>query len=242
MILKTEAICLKSTRYGESSVISKMFTMEHGLSSFIIQGINRKSSQIRPSHIAPGNIVELVVYQKVNSTIQRVKDIKVINGHYEIHTSMVKNAVLQFILEIIVKTNEDDFKEPMVFNFLKHTIIELEDLQHNIGNVPLFFLCSYLKFSGWFPNLEMCKEDSVFSINEGRFITKSNDEFSLYLSINQSRELFKILSLIQDCKETKKIEINFKKDLFNALLKYYEIHILKGKRIKSPSVLAEIFS
>lgn len=242
MILKTEAICIKNTRYGESSVISKMFTMEHGLSSFIIQGINRKGSNIRPSHIAPGNILELVVYQKPNSTIQRVKELKVITPLLFIHTDMIKNSVLQFVLEIIAKTNEDDFKDTVVFDFLKESILTLEGMKENVSMAPLLFLCRYLKFSGWFPNLEMWSNGNVFNLKEGRFGDKNLLNSSDEISENLSQELYNILRSVQNNLEINKVAPFHKKDLFIALLKYYEIHILKGKKIKSPVILAEVLA
>ncbi len=242
MIVKTEAICIKNTRYGESSVISKMFTIEYGLSSFIIQGINRKSSAIRPSHIAPGNILELVIYQKPNATIQRIKELKVITPLHQVHIDMVKNAVLQFILEIIAKTNEENLKDEIVFNFLRQTITELEEMTEDIGYAPLYFLCRYLKFSGWFPNLELLQEGDSFNLKEGRFakadILRTSDE----LNQSQSKELYKILLSVQNDSAQIKTEIGFRKDLFTALLKYFDFHILKGKRIKSPAILSEVLA
>ncbi len=242
MIVKTEAICIKNTRYGESSVICKMFSIEHGLSSFIIQGINRKSSQIRPSHISPGNILELVIYQKPNSTIQRVKEIKVIIPLLTVHTDMVKNAILQFIIEIIAKTNEENLKDVIVYDFLKKTITELEELKEDYGSVPLYFLCKYLKFSGWFPNLELWQEGDTFNLKEGRFgkseIQRTSDE----LDESQSKELYCILLSVQNETTHKVSELIYRKALFTALLQYFEFHILKGKRIKSPAILSEVLA
>lgn len=241
MILKTEAICIKNTRYGESSVISKMFTIEHGLSSYIIQGLNRKSSNIRPSHISPGNIVEMVIYQKPNSTVQRVKELKVSLPLIQIHIDMRKNAILQFILEIISKTNEDDFKDIIIYQFLKQSILDLENSRDELGNIPLLFLCHYLKFSGWFPNLETWQQGDIFNLNEGRFgkseLHSPNEVSDIY-----SNELHTILLKVQNQTDMKVFKVIYKKEIFSILLKYYEIHILKGKKIKSPSILAEVLS
>ncbi len=242
MIVKTEAICLKNTRYGETSVICKMFTLEHGLSSFLIQGISRKSSSIKPSHIAPGNILELVIYQKPFSTLQRIKEIKVVNPIISIHTDMVKNSILQFMIEIIAKTNESDHKDVMVFDYIKLAILELEHTIENIAFYPLYFLCRYLQFSGWFPNLEVWDTGYVFNVREGKFTPPNLLPNSDELSENSSHHLYAFLAEIE--KKTPLIEliIQHKKVLFNAMLLYYEIHLLKGNRIKSPAILAEVLA
>jgi len=239
MILKTQAICIKNTRYGESSVISKMFSQEYGLSAFIIQGINRKSSAIKPSHIAPGNIVDLVIYQKPNAGIQRVKELRIAEPLLLVQTDMVKNAVLQFIMEIIVKTNEEQHPDDIVFNFLRKSILDLEKRTEYLGQVPLYFLCNYLKFSGWFPNLELWEEGKIFKIYEGRFELNNSAISNHALNPEQSKDLFLLLqSAIEEQAEI--IYINNRREMFNTLLAYYEIHILKGKKIKSPAILAEV--
>ena len=46
MKYKSLALSLTYIKYGESSIISKLFTKEKGLQSFIIKGIRKKKSQI----------------------------------------------------------------------------------------------------------------------------------------------------------------------------------------------------
>ncbi len=242
MIIKTEAICLKNTRYGESSVICKMFTIEHGLSAFIIQGISRKSSPIRPSHIAPGNVLELVIYQKPNSTLQRVKELKVVHPLLSIHTDMVKNSILQFIIEIIAKTNEENHKDDIVFEYLKSAIVELEQSTDGLASYPLYFLCRYLQFSGWFPNLEMWSTGYVFNIREGKFGPSNLMHVSDELNENLSKHLYDLLLMIGKNLSHTQINPPYKKELFNIIISYYEFHLLKGNRIKSPAILAEVLA
>jgi DNA repair protein RecO (recombination protein O) len=243
MLIKTEAICIKNTRFGESSVICKMFTLEHGLSSFIIQGINRKSSLIKPSHISPGNILELVIYQKPHSQIQRVKELKVQFPLLQVHVNMTKNVILQFILEIIAKTNEEDFKDEVIFYFLKENIQHLEIRDENLNYTPLLFLCNYLKFSGWFPNLEIWDSGYKFNIQEGRFESTKNNTNDLHLvEALESKLLFELLSKIKNDHVIDLKVITHKKEMFKLLIQYYEIHILKGRKIKSPSILSEIIA
>lgn len=240
MITKTEAICIKNTRYGESSVICKMFTAEHGLGSFMVQGLNRKSSAIRPSHIAPGNIVDMVIYQKPQASIQRIKELRIKTPMLHIHTDMVKNAVLQFMLEIIVKTNEEHLKDEMIFNFIKKAIHQLEIQNQNLGSTPLFFLCSYLKFSGWFPNLEYWEKDNTFNLIEGKFESPNIAQLANILGAEHSNALYNFLLLVQEEENPEIVNPLHRRELFNTLLSYYEIHLLKGRKINSPAILAEV--
>ena len=46
MITKTKAIVLRNTNYGESSIISKMYTREFGVRTYILQSIRKGKSAI----------------------------------------------------------------------------------------------------------------------------------------------------------------------------------------------------
>ena len=46
MITKTKAIVFKNFKYGEDSLICMCFTEEHGLLSFFLKGINKKSKVV----------------------------------------------------------------------------------------------------------------------------------------------------------------------------------------------------
>ena len=76
MLSKTRAIVFRNTNYSESSVISKMYTREFGLRSYMFKGIKRGKSAIKPAMILPLSIVDMDVYNRPNSNINSVKDLK----------------------------------------------------------------------------------------------------------------------------------------------------------------------
>ena len=242
MMNKTQGICLRNTRYGDSSVVCRIFTSEFGISSYLVQGIHRKTASIRPSHIAPGNIVDMVIYHKPGAGIQRVKELRIQESLSSIHTDMVKNAILQFILEMVVKTNEEHLKDEIIFQYIRSTIVALEAEKEGINRFPLVFLCGYLRFTGWFPNLESYEEGYVFNLNEGQFEDPESSGISRKLDVEISKVLFELLEAILNNQSIVQMTPMVRHQLFTAMLQYYEIHILKGKKIHSPEILNEILS
>ena len=75
MYSKTRAIVLKNTNYSESSIISKIYTREFGIQTYILRGVRKGKSKIRASMIQPLSLVELDVYQKPNTSINNIKDL-----------------------------------------------------------------------------------------------------------------------------------------------------------------------
>ncbi|NUM32168.1 MAG: DNA repair protein RecO [Bacteroidetes bacterium] len=243
MIVKTQAICIKNTRFGESGMICKFFTLDRGLTSFLVQGLNRKSSMIKSSHLMPGNTLEIIYYKKPTSNINRLKELKLINSFYVHEVDVVKNAVLQFVLEIIAKTNEEEVSDIKVFYFIKKTIDELKRAKSFLKYFPVIFLCKYLTFTGWYPNFDTEYDNENFSLKEGRFIRTSvqiND--ANLLDKKESDVLYSVFQIAEKQDYNTEInEFNHKK-IIGYLITYFEIHLLKGKKIKSPEILSEIFA
>ncbi|MCC6721949.1 MAG: DNA repair protein RecO [Bacteroidia bacterium] len=242
MILKTEAICIKNTRFGESGIISKLYTKDRGISSFLIQGINRKSSIIKNSHIMPGNLLEIVYYKKTSLGISRIKETKLTDNFYGLETNISKNAVLQFVLEIISKTNEDEIEDESLFNFLQKSLRFLNNKETQIKYFPLIFLCKYLSFTGWYPNIDDAKDECYFNLKEGKFIQKTDLSEKLILNSNISKKLYDVLTISSRMNYSDiNIDLN-QKEILQYLITYFEIHLLKGKKIKSPEILSEILN
>ena len=71
MINKTRGIVLNYIKYGDTSIICKIYTEQFGLQSYIINGIrNSKSKNI--GLFQPLNILDLVVYHKKTSVLALV--------------------------------------------------------------------------------------------------------------------------------------------------------------------------
>ena len=195
MLLKTQAICVKNTRFGESGVISKLFTQDHGMASFLVQGINRKSSLIKASHILPGNILEIVYYKKSTNNISRIKEIRLLENFYN-NADISRTSVLQFIVEIISKTNEDEVADEVIYNFIKYSIISLKKDNQKLKFFPLIFLCKYLKHTGWYPNFDEITDESKFNLNEGKFVSENDFSDKLLLNNKRSKQMFEIFDYL----------------------------------------------
>lgn len=243
MILKTDAICIKNTRYGESGLICKFFTLDRGIASFLVQGLNRKTSLIKNSHLMPGNILEIVYYKKPAATVNRIKEAKLIGSFHNSEVDFIKNAVLQFVLEIVAKTNEEEASDESIFYFLKQSIEALKNSENSLKYFPVMFLCKYLKFTGWYPNFDAENGDLNFYLNEGKFISTSvHLHGSNILDSSSSQELLKAFEIAENFDFNENFTLKNHKEILRNLITYYEIHLLKGRKIKSPEILSEIIA
>jgi len=59
-IINTAGIVLHQMKYGETSVIVKIFTEELGLQSYIVRGVRSKKAKIKYNLLQPGNILKVL--------------------------------------------------------------------------------------------------------------------------------------------------------------------------------------
>ncbi|MBR4176526.1 MAG: recombination protein O N-terminal domain-containing protein, partial [Bacteroidales bacterium] len=76
MILTTQGLVLHTTKYGETSIIAKVFTRELGLCSYIIKGIRSSSGRTKQNLMQPLSHLEMTVYNNPKKQLQYIKEMR----------------------------------------------------------------------------------------------------------------------------------------------------------------------
>ena len=115
---------MRTVKYGETSLVVTAFTELFGVQSYMVNGIrtNRKSSSISIGHLQPGNLLDMVVYHHEKSTLQRMKDCRLLFHGQNLDENMSKNAVLLFMVELLQKCLKQPDPQPDLFYFLEEII------------------------------------------------------------------------------------------------------------------------
>ena len=236
MIAKTRAIILKNTNYSDNSIISKMYTRQFGLRTYIFQSIRKGKSAVRPSMIQPLSLVQMDVYEKANSNIQRVKELKNEPMLLSIQDSIAKKSVAMFMIEMLNLCITEEQCDEHLFDFLEEYILKLES--NSVGSVfPTLFLLELTKFLGVEPQGKFSATQPYFSLEQGVFTyIEETDSLTIQLS--------ELLSLLMERKtvDYNKVARTTKASLLNAMVRYYQYHLIKGKKVKSIGILSELLA
>ena len=76
MLHKVRGIVLKTTNYGESSVIVQVLTDKFGMQSYLINGVKKPKAKIKMNMLQSLHLLDMVVYHKANTNIQRVSEVR----------------------------------------------------------------------------------------------------------------------------------------------------------------------
>ncbi len=236
MLAKTRAIVLKNTNYSESSVISKMYTREFGLRTYMINGVRKGKSAIKPSMILPLSIVEMDVYEKPSSSINRIKELKNRPLLHNIHADMVKKTIALFLIEMLNYSIEEELCEFELFDFVEQAIVNLESNDVH-STFPITFLLQFSEYLGFQPQGQYSAQTPYFNLIDGVFAQQASERCA-------SLEVSKAISDLLRNHDTQ--SSNFAPDIrrtcLKTLIQYYQVHLARNKSIKSVDILSELLN
>ena len=149
MVSKTNGIVLNYIKYKETSIISKIYTKEFGLKSYIINGVRTKKGKFNISSFQPLSLLELVVYENKNSQIGRIKELKFDKIYFTNHHVQKKISICLFISEVLLKLITFQVPDKNQFNFVRNSLIELDKIVDNYENFHIIFLIKFSKYLGF---------------------------------------------------------------------------------------------
>jgi DNA repair protein RecO (recombination protein O) len=157
--IKTRAIVLSNIKYGDNSVIVKMFLENAGVQSFIVKGINKSKSKI--AYFQPLSLLE-IDYSDSKANLKYIKEQRFVYFYENIQNNFSKTCIFTFLAEVLRKSLLTAESEPEFFGFIYNSLVDFDKKTENFNDFHLHFLIKMMDFLGFLP------------INENNFISSSN--------------------------------------------------------------------
>lgn len=152
MLKKTEGIVLSSIRYKDTSIIVRIFTRELGLKSYIVNGVRSQGAKSKAAIYQPMTILDLVVYEKEKGGLQRISEAKIGFPYQLIPFDFSRSGITMFMAEVAGKSLYDNYQNEWLFDFLKESLIHLDQKSTELKHFPLAFLVHKARFLGFGPD------------------------------------------------------------------------------------------
>ncbi len=243
MMIRTKGIVFQSLKYGESSLIVKIFTESLGLQSYIVKGVRRPKAKIKPSLFEPLTLLELVVYHKSGQNLQHIKEIRVDYAWRHIPFSVEKQTALLFLNEILYKTIREEHPDEELFSWIYHSLVWFDTEEQRFLDFHLYFLAGLSRFLGFYPKISSLSLEQVrfFDMQEGSF-TAQRPGHSFFSEGTSARKLFLLLHASLGTLKTLSFTTTERRMVLESLLTFYRLHLPAMGKIKSVDILRTIFS
>lgn len=220
MLHKTKGIVFRLTPYGETSIIVNIFTESFGLQSYIVNSVRSKTGKGKIAIYQPLTLLDLVVYHKENAGILRIKEATCYYPYQQLQSDPRKNCIGLFINEVLNKTVKEQVHAGELCNFIFDSLIKLDRLNHP-ENFHLLFLIQLSKYLGFGP---------FAKIELGA------------LMLDRQEEIILDKLLESDYEEKIKIDNEQRRNLLDALIRFYGSHIDAMGTIRSVQVLRDVLN
>lgn len=179
-IEKTDAICLKATKFRETSFIMTYLTRDFGKVKTLAKGIRKKKSRLL-SACEPFVYQEIVFYHKPKRDIDLLADCHVKESFKGLRTDFEKICAASYMIELADEVTQVHHDHSDIFDLLLYSLSSLID--NPVDKLLRFYEIRILHLSGIFPNFEKCSICNrkitgpriVFSVPHGGVICSHPD-------------------------------------------------------------------
>ncbi|GAB3658655.1 hypothetical protein GCM10028791_31730 [Echinicola sediminis] len=224
MIKKTQGIVIHYIKYRETSIIVKIFTRDLGMKSYIVNGVRSAKSRSKMAFYQPLTLLDLVVYDKENASLNRISEVKLAYPFHRIPFDYFRSGVAMFVGEVLGKAIYDNYQNEFLYDYIYNAVTYLDQEGVNLGTYPLTFLLEASKFLGFSPETASEFFEQVHpDVNDSNYALEEKRHFTLLLQ--------------QPFDARTKIPAAIRKKLLDDLLAFYRIHLETFVEIKSLGVL-----
>lgn len=243
MLKIVHGIILRTVKYSESSVICEVYTRELGLRSYIMSGVRQSKSNIAYGLVRPMNWVEMVVYQRDDKEINRVKELKTAIVYKNLPYDLIRGSVGLFITEVVQKTVKEVEANEALFVFLLESYELLDRLEGSLSNFHLSFLSKLAVQLGFMPDYAFWEEgvsNLYFDYVESVFC-EDKPIHNYFFRPEQNNCLFFFLeNPLENCSDLM-LSTALRKSFLDTLLTFYRYHF-EHFQINSHEILHQVLS
>lgn len=242
MTHKTKGIVLRTTKYGETSLVVTIFTELFGVQTYMVNGVrSAKKSSLKANLFQPGAILDMIVYHNEQKAMHRIKEFKWGNVYQDVLTDIIKNNIALYIVELLYKCLKQPEKNEELFYFCEDALLQLDKAGKQVtANFPLYFSLHLSHFFGFRMHDNFTEEQNILDLNEGYF----TDELPVHPNFMDG-ELAQITSQLLKVMQPDELQyFNLNQLIRRKLLlryqDYYSLHIQDFGQMKTLMVLHEV--
>lgn len=229
MLTKTRGIVIRYVKFRETSIIVQIFTEDHGLMGFVVNGIRSPRSKKSIAYFQPFALLDLVAYIRPGREVQRLSEYRYAAPVHQIGQDVRKSTIILFLSEVMGKLllHEPAQVHRGLFDFLADAVTTLDRMTSQVENFHLHFLLKAMPHLG-------------LGVSDGESLVHSME----LEMIEENRQVIDLISAILQREVTDPVPATgqLRYQTLELILQYYQHHTHDFGQIRSLEVLHQIFA
>lgn len=234
-----QGIVIQSVRYGESSLVVKVFTRQFGLRSYMVKGAFGRSAKNRAALFQDLNVIAYVETGKPSpSGLGYLKDVQIGMVFRSLPFEMGKRAILMFASEMLSKTLAGHEQDTGLYDFVAQSLQWLDLVDGHYANFPVYFTLELTRHLGFYPT-DNHRAGYGFDMMEGRFVADiPAHPYCLDAELADTLHALIGLGIDEACRLPLRLEQ--RRNLLDGLIVFMRLHAPVMNGFRSHEVLKEV--
>ncbi|MFT4202362.1 MAG: DNA repair protein RecO [Chitinophagaceae bacterium] len=241
-IHKTRGIVVSTIRYGETSIITHIYTESFGMQHYLVKGVRKQTrKKSADSHyFQPGAILELEVYHNTLRELQYIKEYQYCNIFTNMYVEVRRHTIITYCVELLDNLITEPEPDPFFFEELVQLLLMLDRLPTaEVSNFPVYLTLKILGKSGFsLSGIYDAVNFDVLDFEQGSF-SRQVPLHPFYVKGAHAKFVNDILYRADWAQVP--FSGSDRAYILNALQEYLKIHVDNYKTLKSLSVLETLF-
>ena len=246
MLISANAIVLRTIPYGDTSLISRLFTENEGKVTIMAKGARRPKNTVAAA-LEPMNHLSVQFYHKNSRDIQILKDAAFLQNFTSIRNDLSKIVIGLTIVELLDKSTRESNPAPILYRLGWRVLENLDNSKVDHWLLFAFFLFQHSLRIGFMPELSSCTKcrsqikDAVFDNSTGELVCQECNTDGEFVVDHYTLTLLQAMSTFHmDNLDT----IRYKKRSLVNSIKFLDsfssFHIEGLGRVKSMNLLRDL--
>lgn len=238
MLHSTPGIVLRTIRYGETSIVTTLYTELFGVQSYLVNGVRtEKKSASKANLYQAATQLELIVYHQPNKNLQRIREARMGYYYRELSFSVIRNTIAVYVSELIYRTMTEPEGNPDLYRFFADALQHIDTAtEAELADFPILFTLDLAAQLGFAIQVPDSGQEKIFDLINGRFIPDNQSEHPFLLSADLSEKLLDLLLHRSNRNH------HIRKELLEVCIQYLRHHIPHMQELRSPEVLHAVLS
>lgn len=237
---RTRGLVLRTVKYGDSSLITDVFTETGGVRSFVVRLPRTGKGSVRGSLFRPLCWIEFDYEYRPKVALQKMRDVHLCFSYSSLPYEPFKSAIALFLAEFLYWALRHEACNPPLFTYIYNSLQWLDRCEGGYANFHLVFVTRLTRFLGFYPNTEGYCRGDFFDMQNACF-TGRRPFHSAYLEEKEAALVPLMMRMRYDTMH-KFVFSRVQRNRYLVIINdYYRLHIPDFPELKSWEVLKEVF-
>lgn len=240
MLTKTQAIVLRTIKYGENKLIVDFLTEVEGRLSCVVNIPKTQKGKLKKQFFQPLSILEVELDIRPRQQLHHIRDARIGVPYASIPFEPSKLSISLFLAEFIYYGTRDEQLNPALYQFVVNSLQWLDGCEGQFANFHLVFMMRLSRFIGFFPNVEDYQEGDFFDLRAATF-TSQEPLHTDFLSAPDAVRINTLLRMKYASMHLFRMTHEDRNRIVDVIIQYYRLHVPSFPELRSLEVMKELW-